>query len=433
MEDIQNLTEAQIKDLIVKMSNSEEYLELRKYYSEESFFKTLGVSRDEKVHSNFIAWLLNFSSHHELGYYPLKKFLQMLSIVCKNENNSKAQFSETYANDFLLEDYELTDESTVKTEVTTREIAGFDKDGRIDILLQLKFKGSNKILPIIIENKVLSTENDETTKGKGKEKSKQTEKYFEWSKKEYPCGEGDPYRTPILIFLAPDYEKDIKCKCDAFIKVSYQNLVDYVIEPCLMNVSNNQAKSLIENYLRCLSNTTINEILGKKEGRIMAFVGKEKELLEKFHAKNKELFDAVIDLLANDEELPEADRKKMKAARTVVSKKDYTKYSVDGGKALPKGRCVLAIVKAVAEKESVTTYDELLKIFPGTLQGSKGVIIREADINAKDREDGRYYTKEDEVLTLNGEKIAVSVDWGKDNIPAILAVAKEHGVNVTIA
>ena len=94
----------------------------------------------------------------------------MLSIVCKNENNSQAQFSETYANDFLLEDYELTDESTVKTEVTTGKIADFDKDGRIDILLELKFKGSNKILPIIIENKVLSTENDETTKGKGKEK-----------------------------------------------------------------------------------------------------------------------------------------------------------------------------------------------------------------------------------------------------------------------
>ena len=56
----------------------------------------------------------------------------------------------TYANDFLLEDYELTDESTVKTEVTTGKIADFDKDGRIDILIELKFKGSNKILPIII-------------------------------------------------------------------------------------------------------------------------------------------------------------------------------------------------------------------------------------------------------------------------------------------
>ena len=164
----------------------------------------------------------------------------------------------------------------------------------------------------------------------------------------------------------------------------------------------------------------------------MAFVGKEKELLEKFHAKNKELFDAVIELLANDEELPEADRKKMKAARAVVSKKDYTKYSVDGGKALPKGRCVLAIVKAVAKKEGITTYDELLRVFPKEKQGSMGVIKKVSDITPKEREDGRYYTKGDEVLELNGEKIAVSVDWGKDNIPAILAVAKEHSVDVTV-
>ena len=68
MEDIQSLTEAQIQDLIVKMSNSEEYLELRKYYAEESFFKTIGVSRREEVHSNFIAWLLRPTSNHELNY-----------------------------------------------------------------------------------------------------------------------------------------------------------------------------------------------------------------------------------------------------------------------------------------------------------------------------------------------------------------------------
>ena len=59
------LSEAQIKDVIVKMNNSEEYLALRKYYAEESFIKILHVSRDEKIHSNFIAWLLNPASHHE--------------------------------------------------------------------------------------------------------------------------------------------------------------------------------------------------------------------------------------------------------------------------------------------------------------------------------------------------------------------------------
>ena len=52
MAEVETLSATQIKDLIVKMSNSEEYLGLKKYYSEESFFKTLGISRDENVHSD---------------------------------------------------------------------------------------------------------------------------------------------------------------------------------------------------------------------------------------------------------------------------------------------------------------------------------------------------------------------------------------------
>lgn len=433
MEDIRNLTEAQIQDLIVKMYNSGEYLELRKYYAEESFFKTIGVSRKEEVHSNFIAWLLRPTSNHELNYYPLQKFLQMLSRVHKNENNAQAQFNDEYAVDFLLGDYELTDGCKVVTEVPTDTIAGFDNRGRIDILLELTFKGSNKILPIIIENKVLSTENHENTKSNPEANNKQTEKYFKWSKEKYPCGDGDPYATPILIFLAPDYEKDIKCKCDAFFKISYQNLIDYVIEPCLLNTRSGQATYLIENYLRCLSNSTLDNSNTAKENRIMGFGKKELELLKKFHDKNRDLIDAVLRMQETDEELSAEDRAHAKAARATVSKRDYTKYSVDGGEPLPKGRCVLAVVKKVAEKENITTYDDLLNVFPKELQGPMGVIKKESAITAKEREDARYYTKEDDMLKLNGEEIAVSVDWSKDNIPAILTVAKEHGVNVTIA
>ena len=426
------MNEAQIKDLIVRMSNSEEYLELRKYYAEESFFKTLGVSRNENVHSNFIAWLLRPTSNHELNYYPLQKFLQMLSRVYKNENNLKAQFTEEYAIDFLLEDYELTDGCKVTTESPTGAIAGFDNSGRIDILLELTFKGSNKILPIIIENKVLSTENDENKKNKPGAKNKQTEKYFEWSKKKYPCDDADPYNTPILIFLAPDYEKDIKCKCDAFLKVSYQNLIDDVIEPCLLNATTLQARCLIENYLRCLSNSTLDNNISAKEGRIMGFGKKELELLRKFHDKNRDLFDAVLRMLETDEELSDEERAHIKAVRPTASKRDYTKYSVDGGDALPKGRCVLAIVKKVADKEKITTYDELLKIFPKELQGSMGVIKKESDITPKERKDGRYYTKENELLDLD-VKIAVSVDWDKEHMPGILEIARLHQISVTTA
>ncbi len=409
------MTETQIKEAIVKMSNSSEYLELKKYYSEESFFKTLGISRDENVHSDFIAWLLNPSSNHELRYYPLKKFLQMLSIVYEKGNNEKAQFSEEYANKFLLEDYELTSGCRIAREEFIKEVRGFEKNGRIDILLELTFENSNKILPIIIENKVLSTENDENIDGETKKMKKQTEKYFEWSKKRYA---DDKYCTPILIFLAPDFEKDINCKCDAFIKVSYQNLVDYVIEPCLIKISSNQARFFVENYLRCLSNTAINEKLDKKEGRIMAFVGKEKELLEKFYEKNKELFEAILTMLSTDESLSDAERYQMKGALNVSisNGKDNSKYSFDGAE-YRKGRLVLAVVKKFVSENPKVTFSDLEKVFHRKLRGGSGVVQLFGSVAPADRgENGgtkRYFVEDDEIIILdNGDKVLVSDQWG---------------------
>ena len=421
------MTEVQIKEAIVKMNNSEEYLALRKYYAEESFIKILHVSRDEKIHSNFIAWLLDPASHHELNYYPLQKFLQMLSVVSKKENNLQARFSDRYVDTFLLEDYELSECCSVNTEVPTGVIAGFDNTGRIDILLHLAFKGSDKILPVIIENKVLSTENDENKKNKHAKKNKQTEKYYDWAEETYK--DKTKFETPILIFLAPDFERDIVCKCDAFIKVSYQNLIDYVIEPCLMNVTNAQSKFFIENYLRCLSNSTLNHITGKKEGRIMGFSSKEKELLEKFHEKNKDLFDAVLTMLADDENLSPEDRKNMKLALSVSDNRDYSKYVFEG-QTYGKGRLVLAVVKKYVADNPTVLFSDLLKAFPDDLQGAKGVVRLSNDVSDEDKGIGgtkRYYTGVSEKIPLSsGEEVLVSDQWGAPNIDKFIKNAVDN-------
>ena len=424
------MTEAQIKSAIVDMNNSEEYLKLRKYYAEESIFKTLHISRDEKVHSNFIAWLLKPTSNHELNHYPLQKFLQMLSIVAGKENNFKAQFSEEYATDFLLESYDLADTCRVETEVCTGEIAGFDNNGRIDLLLELTFKNSNTVLPIIIENKVLSTENAENKKSKPKADNKQTEKYFEWSKVKY--SDTSKYRTPILIFLAPDFERDIKCKCDSFIKVSYQNLVDYVIEPCLMNVSSNQAKIFIENYLRCLSNSTINETLDKKEGRIMAFASKEKVLLEKFYEKNKDLFNAVLTMLSTDENLSDDERENFKVALDTSSSRKSYEFE---GKKYGVGPLVLAVVKKHVQNNPLITFAELQEAFPKNLR-SGDVVKLSSDVSDKDKGkvDGkkRYFVGSGEIISLNdGSKVLVSNQWTKEKIPNFIERATELGYTIT--
>lgn len=409
----------EIKSEIVKMHNSKEYLQLMNYYSTESFFKTLRISREEKVHSNFLSWLLNPASDHELGLIPIKKFLQTIALVKEEPRNSNIYIPEDLIEQFLIGAENLLETSSVQTEVATGKIKGYSKTGRIDLLLHLRFNHSSKSLPILIENKVLSTENigdDEN----------QTEKYLAWSISEY--SDKEKFFEPIYIFLAPDYDKNIVCSSDAFLKMSYQNLVNYFIEPCYMLSSNSQAKFLIENYLRCLSNSDLSDIHNRKESKVMAFSNNEKELLQKFYTANKNLFDNVLAVLANDDDMSDEDRRKMRSALDITSGRDYSKYLFDG-KSYGKGRCVLAVVKHLTKIKGIKTFAELKELFPDELQGTtNGVIKKVSEIreNAK----CRYYLKNDEIIHLDAE-IAVSTQWGVDNFPNILNLAQKHGLIIT--
>ncbi len=421
------MNEVQMRKAITDMSNSKEYLSLKKYYAEESLFKTLHMSREEKVHSNFIAWLLNPLASHELNYLSLQKFLQMLAVVSEKDINNQSYFPKDLVDKFLLEDISLTDKCEVMAEVPTGTIADFDKKGRIDILIHLCFKDSSKILPIIIENKVLSTENKEN------DNKKQTQKYLEWGKVRY--SDTTKYENPIYVFLAPDYERDIKCACEDFIKLSYQNLVNYFIEPCLLNVVNEQAKYLIENYLRCLNNSTVNSELSFKEKRIMAFTTKEKELLEKFYEKNKDIFDAVLTMLSTDEDLSDADRDKMKAVVKIASSRDYSEYLFDGKK-YRKNRLVLAVVNSYVNSNPTISFDDLKKVFPDELQGSNGVVRLLKDVPEKQRKLGdgnkRYFAKPEEIIILSSGEVLVSDQWGLGNIERFIEhVEKTLGYIIT--
>ena len=408
------LTEEQIKEAIVRMNNSEEYLALSRYFSRDSFLKILHVSRDEKAHSGFVAWLLNPTSDHDLNYFALQKFLQMLPVVWKKDYNAQAYFPNEYVDKFVLGDYLLCDSCEVQSEVPTGKVAGFDKEGRIDILLHLQFKGSNRVLPIIIENKVLSTENDEN---KGKTK-KQTEKYFDWGTLEY--ADRTKYEHPLYIFLAPDYERDIKCKCEKFIKISYQNLIDYVIEPCLLNATNNQTKYFIESYLRCLSNSTLDGSNSRKEGRIMGIPSREMELLRKFHEKNKELFEAVLTMLENDEEDDEL-RKKISAARSASSSHDRSKYTLDGQEYF-KGPLLVAIVDKYLSEHPNADLDELRRVFNLQLVfNKKQVILLPADAPASLKAKAPIKT------LFDGTQIYVNNQVQIGDMDEVLRIARENG------
>lgn len=111
-----------------------------------------------------------------------------------------------------------------------------------------------------------------------------------------------------------------------------------------------------------------------------------------------------------------------------TKQRDTTKYLFNGA-VYSKNRLVLAIVKDYAEKNYVS-FKELSEVFHPSLQGSIGVIERVE--TAKKRQDYqvRFFTAENETLTLTDGNAYICNQWGILNIPRFLSRAKELGYNI---
>lgn len=106
--------------------------------------------------------------------------------------------------------------------------------------------------------------------------------------------------------------------------------------------------------------------------------------------------------------------------------RDYTKYSVEGlGDNLNKRQLVLIVIKDYIEKNN-PTLETLLNVFPDELQGSKGVIKKEKDV-----EDPKRFNLKEPLKIKNDTRIVVSNQWGGDNIPNFIGAVKELGYNIT--
>lgn len=143
----------QIRDEIIKFKNDPDFQKLENFYYSKSFSEILGVSRREISHSGFLTWLLNNTESHNLGEFPIKKFLD---IVLKFSNDKlKNKYSELY-NSFVIEDY-IIERAFIKPEYEIKNV------GRLDIYIELTLKIADRLynVKLIIENKVESKENND--------------------------------------------------------------------------------------------------------------------------------------------------------------------------------------------------------------------------------------------------------------------------------
>ena len=186
---MENLSEKQ-RDIIAEMSQmlrSEQFVSLQTEHDRKSIFEILKITHSENRHSAFLAWMLSASLG--IGNFPIECLLALY--YGKTESIPKTG--------------KLTTTFSIETE---KQITG---RRRIDIF------GINKEDKVVfaIENKIKTSEHDN-----------QTEAYYQWLKDKYPKSE---YQLVCLYLTVDDEEAD----CPEFVNITYQDMFDDVIKPCL--------------------------------------------------------------------------------------------------------------------------------------------------------------------------------------------------------
>lgn len=112
------------------------------------------------------------------------------------------------------------------------------------------------------------------------------------------------------------------------------------------------------------------------------------------------------------------------------SGRDNTKYQFNSS-LYTKGRLVLAVVKEYASKHPKAGLNELTKAFPKELQKYYGVIVPLNEAKKKSEHYPRYFIGEKEPIKLaDGTSVAVTTQWGADNINPFIETAKKLGFNI---
>lgn len=253
---------------ILEMYNSRPYQTLASFYNKQTVFNILKIERNENRHSAFLCWLFNPNGGHNLGDAPLKKFLGLYASLAPVTPLTNA---------FITGNYDLD-----VIEFTTEKMT--EKGRRMDVWMILRITVDNDeyIVPVVIENKIYS--------GQSK---KQTEDYHE-EINALVNSTGDKY-IPVEVFLSPG-EKE-KATCPSFINITYQQLLDWVLEPVFLLDPISETGLLLEAFIRNLSKPAAlskdddsNKNLKNEEDSILAVSKREADSLN-------ELYEAYSDIL----------------------------------------------------------------------------------------------------------------------------------------
>lgn len=296
-----------MRNLIINFHNESEIQRLNSYYNRTTLFNILGIERRELSHSSFLKWLLDINGSHNLKDEPLKKFLRQFAKTDTDNNNDIETMNTLLTGNYIINDFNIETEKSTK---------GNNNIGRIDIFATFSIsekkcvqnkKNSGVVdfrrnIVVIIENKIDASESNN-----------QTTIYEEWTENENEYKE----HTKVYIFLSPNEED---CSSKSFIKISYQDILEFVIEPLLNIEMDIDTKIILEDYIVNLGQARKQIKENGKEEKletILAVSSKNRKTFSEILTKYRNLLDTSLVAYYNNTKNKDVNTKKKDVLKNI--------------------------------------------------------------------------------------------------------------------
>ena len=394
----------EIEDLITRYNVDSRNNRIRDYYEADNLWRTLRIERDENRHSSFLAWLLGKDAYSDNG--PLYKFLNL--IVRRKEGDTETDYKEL-KKAILLGNLKLKSVQ-IKTEKVISSLSKIRFNDRLDIYIDCEISGvvSFSKLEIVLENKIDSSEGvykatdiiqNLTPEEEVYKRKMQTERYYYACSKEYNLRNDsfEKYNTlQLFVFLSA---KEQKPKDEHFVTISYQDIVDFIIEPYLNRDDIDAHTSMsVKEYLRILGNP-INNMT------IMATTTEEKELLIDFYNRNEDLFRRALEVKFNNAESDEEKKNYEEMLKSIQNQKSHVRrfFKINGNGNYKMYEVVVEFVrKLLNEKKGYKEIDNIIREY-----SKEPSVCHVSDI----KRDVKNADKSFEA-NYNGDTFYVTKEWG---------------------
>ena len=202
---------------LIKFKNSKEWIEFAKYYEKTSILEQIDFFRFEDANTNFLASLLRENNPYNLKDNPLHLFCELIA-----SKDIDKKFP--YIKNLCISNVDLANINVI----TQKELPR----GRIDLIITFTAEGEDYL--IALEAKLYSFEHEQCDKYK-----EDIDKKYKNYKKAY-------------IYLSLGYDESFKGE-ENYLKITYQDLIDYVYEPCSYRSDNNNLALTLNEYIICFS------------------------------------------------------------------------------------------------------------------------------------------------------------------------------------